>query len=245
MMRPLEVIMNVPCKALAAIIAALTFMPAALVAGPPDPTSPKLYHWVGADGKDHYGDVLPPEALTQARQEISKTSGMTLKQIDRTLTPEERAAAQAKADADAKAAEAIEKAKQNDQVLLASYPTEAELKRAYDERISSLTETLKATRIGMQSQKEGFSSLLIAASNLELSNKPVNAKLATSIKSTHDLMREQQTNETQQEAQVAKLLEESAATMEHYRSLQAAAAAAEHGGTSSTPPPAPVPPPKG
>jgi hypothetical protein len=238
-MRPLEGIMNVPCKTLAAIIATLLFASAALAA---DPTAPKLYHWVGADGKDHYGDVLPPEALTQARQEISKSSGMTLKSVERSLTPEERAAAQAKADADAKAAEAIEKAKQNDQVLLASYPSEAELKRAYDERINSLTETLKATRIGLQSQQEGLSSLLIAASNLELSNKPVNAKLATSIATTHALLLEQQTSKTQQESQVAKLLQESTTTMEHYRSLQAAAAARD--ATSSTPPAAPASPPK-
>ena len=168
--------------------------------------------------------------------------GPAIKQVDRSLTPEERAAGQAKADADAKAAEAIEKAKQNDQVLLASYPSEAELKRAYDERIASLTETLKATRIGLQSQREGLSSLLIAASNLELSDKPVDAKLATSIKSTHALLLEQQTIETQQETQVAKLLQESTATMEHYRSLEAAAA--EHAGSPPTPPP-PAAPPKG
>ena len=238
-MRPLEVIVNVPCNTLAAIIATLLFIPAALAA---DQTAPKLYHWVGADGKDHYGDVLPPEALTQARQEISKTSGMTIKQVDRMLTPEERAAAQAKADADAKAAEAIEKAKQDDQVLLASYPSEAELKRAYDERISSLTETLKATKIGLDSQRQGLSSLLITASNLELSDKPVSAKLAASILSTHALLLEQQASETQQEIQVAKLLQESTATMEHYRAIQAAAA--EHAGA---PPPTPPPasPPKG
>ncbi len=238
--------MNLPCKILAAITAAMLFTPAAFAAKPTATatTTPKLYHWVGADGKDHYGDVLPPEALTQARQEISKTSGMTIKQVERALTPEERAAAQAKADADAKAAEAIAKAKQNDQVLLASYPSEADLKRAYDERISSLTETLKATRIGLLSQQQGLSSLLIAASNLELSNKPVDAKLAASIKSTHVLLLEQQTSATQQEVQVAKLLQESSATMEHYRALQAAAA--EHAGTPPPPAPAPTPdPPKG
>jgi len=237
--------MIMPPKTLATILAALLFAPVALAGDPAAPSGPKLYHWVGADGKDHYGDVLPPEALTRARQEISKSSGMTIKSVERALTPEERAAAQAKADADAKAAEAIEKAKQNDQVLLASYPSEAELKRAYDERISSLTETLKATRIGVQSQQEGLSSLLIAASNLELSDKPVNAKLATSIKSTHALLLQQQASETQQESQVAKLLQESAATMEHYRSLEAAAAAAAaaaHSGAPPTPPPPPGPP---
>jgi len=242
-MRPLEDIMNVSRKTtLAVIVAMLLVAPVALAADPAAP--PKLYHWVGADGKDHYGDTLPPEALTQARQEISKNSGMTIKQVDRTLTPEEQAAAQAKADADAKAAEVIEKAKQDDQVLMASYPTEADLKRAYDERLASLTETLKATRIGLESQQQGMSSQLVAASNLELSNKPVGAKLESSIKSTHALLVEQQASAMQQEAQVAKLLQESATTMEHYRSLQAAAA--ERNATPATTPPTPTPtPPKG
>ncbi len=232
--------MNRPRKTLAAIVATLFFAPAAFA---DDPPAPKLYHWVSADGKDHYSDVLPPEAMTQARQEISKNSGMTLKNVDRSLSPEERAAAQAKADAEAKAAEAIEKAKQTDVVLLASYPSEAEIKRAYDERVAMQAESLKATRIGLDSQQQGLSSLLIAASNLELSGKPVNAQLTTSIKATHAQIVEQQQTEMQQEVQAANLIKERVATMSRYRTLRAAAEAAHSGSTPTSAPT--IPPPKG
>ncbi len=212
--------MNVPRNALAAGVALLIAVPIIALAQ----QAPKLYRWVSADGKAHYSDVLPPEALNQARQELSQ-NGITLKQVDRAQTTDERAATVAKAAADAKIAEAIEHAKQSDQVLLVSYPNEAELKRAYDERIALQSETLKGTRIAMQSQQGSLSSLLIAASNLELSGKPVNEQLAASILTTHAQMLEEQKSQMQQEAQATNLRQESAATMARYRSLRSAAEA--------------------
>ncbi len=184
---------------------------------------PKLYRWIGPDGKPHYSDDLPPEALNQARQELSK-SGVTLKQVDRAQTTEERTAAQAKADADEKAAEAIQKATQNDQVLLSSYPTEADLKRAYHERIDLQNETLKVTRMGMEGQHKGLSGLLIAASNLELAGKPINAQLAKNIQVAHAQLIDQQQQEVQQKAQAESLRQESEALLTRYRSLRAAGA---------------------
>jgi len=198
----------------------------------------KMYRWVGPDGKTHYSDDLPPEALTQARQEMSKSSGITLKQVDRALTPEERAAAKAKAEADAKAAEAMEKAKLNDQVLLSSYPNEAELKRAYDDRIAQIAENLKSIRFGIDSQQKSMAELLTAASNAELTSKPINPTLASQIKTTRSHIIEQQQSEALQEAQKASLHQEAAKTIAHYRDLKAAAP-----GPGSSPAPATAAPP--
>ena len=235
--------MNMPRNALFIAMMVLSFAtPGALQATPQDPSSssdsaagPKLYRWVSADGKVHYSDILPPEALTQAREELSKSNGMTLKQIDRSLTPEERAAAQAKADADAKVAEALAKVNQNDQVLLNSYSSEDELKRAYEERIAMQVEGLKATRMGLEGQQKSLSSFLYTASNSELSGKPVGKYLATSIRKLRSQIVAQQQSETQIEAQLTNLHQESVTTMAHYRELRAAATAAH----SDAPPPAP------
>ena len=200
----------------------------------------KLYRWVGTDGKVHYSDQIPPEAIDQARQELSTKSGLTVDQVARALTPEERATAAAKAAADAQAAQTLENAKQSDQVLLASYPAEADLKHAYDQRITLQAETAKASRIGIESQQENLSSQLIRASNLELNGKPVDAKLADSIQLARKQLVAQQTLLQQQIAEGAKMQNEYQSTLEHYRSLQSAAAAAAA-------PPAATPPsvPKG
>ena len=197
-------------------------------------TSPKLYRWVGADGKPYYSDQVPPEAMDKARQELSVKSGMAIGQVDRALTPEERAAAAAKADADAQAAKTQENTAKNDQTLLISYPTEADLKRAYDERVTLQSETIKATRIGIESQQQNLSSQLISASNLELTGKPVVAKLADSIQLARKQLLDLQALLVRHAAASTALQSEYQSTLEHYRSLQSAAAASR-----STPEPAP------
>ncbi len=192
-----------------------------------DVAAPKLYRWVGADGKAHYSDTLPPEALNKARDEISVNSGMTLKKVDRALTGEEKAAVDAKVAADAKVAKAMEDAKQNDTVLLASYPTARELRRAYDERTILQNETVKATRVGMQSQQQSLSTMLSAASNRELNGKPVDAKLAESILTTRQQLHDQQTLLVQHIAQGAALQAEYQSMLQRWTKLRNAEAAKE------------------
>ena len=53
----------------------------------------KLYRWVDKDGKVQFSDSLPPEAIDQARTEMSNT-GRVVADVDRALTPEEQAAAE-------------------------------------------------------------------------------------------------------------------------------------------------------
>jgi outer membrane murein-binding lipoprotein Lpp len=80
---------------------------ATLVAGAVSAQSkggPKLYRWVDKDGKVHYDDALPPEAVNQARTEFSAKTGSVAGQVERALTPEVRAALDAAARAAAEAA---------------------------------------------------------------------------------------------------------------------------------------------
>src|SRR3546814_17828959 len=53
--------------------------------------APKLYRWTVKDGKEHYTDSLPAEAVDAARAELNKASGSTVAAIERALTDEERA----------------------------------------------------------------------------------------------------------------------------------------------------------
>ena len=215
-------IKNIPLRASIVSVALLALCTANALAA----SAPKLYRWVGADGKAHYSDQIPAEAMDKARQELSVKSGLTVGQVDRALTPDERAAATAKTATDAKTAEALDSAKQSDQVLLTSYPTEAELTHAYEERIALQTETMKASRIGIESQQQNLSSQLIRASNLELSGKPVDAKLADSIQLARRQVLHQQALLLQHIAEDQKMQDEYKSTLEHYRSLQSAAATA-------------------
>ena len=228
---------NTKCKALFSAIAVLLAAQFALPQAWAQSTK-KLYHWVGADGKDHYSDTLPPEALGQARQEISGNTGMTLKQVERAKTPEEIAAAAAQAAADEKAAEAAQKAKENDQALLASYTTEADLQHAYDQRIELQAESLKSTRVGIESQQQSLTVELARASGHELAGRHVPNELTDQILKTHKQLLDQQAQLVRLEAQSVALKQENADAIARYRNLRAAADAA-----NATPPPGTPPPP--
>lgn len=244
------VFLALPRSAFLAFLALSVAATGAILAAPPASKAPKasagvaskLYRWTDKDGKVHYSDDLPPEALTEARDELNKTNGMTIKSVGRALTSEERAAAQAKAEADSKIAEALAKVRQNDQMLLNSYSTEADLKRAYEERISMQVEGLKATRMSLQGQQRSLSSFLYSASTLELSDKPIGKHVVSSIRKLRREVVQQQQSETQIEAQITGLKQESTATLAHYHELRAAATAAHQG---TAPPAPPASPPKG
>ena len=86
------------------LAAALALALAAGVAAQDKTDGPKLYRWVDKQGKVHYDDALPPEAVNQARGEYDPKTGNRLGTVARALTAEERAALAAQAAAEAKAA---------------------------------------------------------------------------------------------------------------------------------------------
>jgi hypothetical protein len=55
------------------------------------PARAAMYKWVDEKGIVHYTDTLPPEAVDKARTELNK-QGVTVKQTDKALTPEQRRA---------------------------------------------------------------------------------------------------------------------------------------------------------
>src|SRR5690606_7884572 len=73
----------------------------------------KLYRWVDKDGKVHYSDHVPPEAVDQARDELND-QGLKVRSVERALTPEEIAERDARLKREAEeAALAAEQAKRD------------------------------------------------------------------------------------------------------------------------------------
>lgn len=203
---------NLPAMAVAAVLAGTLLAP--------DAAAQKLYRWVDEDGKVHYSQSLPPEAVDRARRELSARSGMTTGEVERALTDEERVEAAAETaimDASRKLAE--ERA-QRDQVLIGSYSTERDLQRAYDERFSLVDETLKATRVGIDSQRQTLASLLANAADREFGGQAVDARTRESIRETYLRLSSQQTLMQRREAERAVLEAEFDETLARYRELK-------------------------
>jgi hypothetical protein len=199
--------------------------------------SKKLYRWVDADGKVQISDTLPPEMVGNARSELSAGSGRTVDTVGRELTPEERATQQAEAERQATEAEHLAEQQRTEDAMLASYETEDDLKRAYDERIGLLKQTLESTDVSLMSLRSSLAAQLADASEAELQNKPVNEKRLAKIRELHDELSKQRRFQANRHLELLALDSEFTRMLERYRQRRAEEAAPH------APDPAPAPQP--
>ena len=223
-------------------IAIATLLAAGMLASTSAPAQgggKKLYCWDDASGHKVCGDALPPEAAARARTEISAKSGMHTGEVARAPTVEERLASAAAAEQAQIAADAEAARQRRDLAMVESYGTEADLRRAYGERISLLDATIKASQLGVSNLRLSLTSLLNQASDLELSGRPVAPPLLANVRNQHDELQKQQRILAQQQSDRGALDGELADALARYRALKQDQA----GGGATATAPTPVAPP--
>ena len=186
---------------------------------------PKLYRWVDKQGKVHYDQALPPEAVDQARREFSAKTGTAVGSVDRALTADERAKIEADAKAAAAAAASANEQKRLEDIMMASYMTEEDMRRAYGERIGLLTMTIESTDISIKSLRENLATLLSQASDTELDKRRVLDDRVKTMRELHAEKVKQQNLQTSRRADLAALNAEFARMLARYRQLRSEAAA--------------------
>jgi len=199
---------------------------------------PKLYRWVDKQGKIHYDQALPPEAVNEARREFDAKTGTATGSVDRALTPEEREQQALAEQAAIEAAAAANEQKRREEIMMASYETEAELRRAYGERITLLEMTLESTDISIRSLRENLATMLAQASDTELDNRRVLDERAKTIRELHGEQKKQETLQVGRRTDLAALNAEFARMLTRYRELRSVNVA-----PAATPNPAPAPAP--
>lgn len=151
----------------------------------------KLYCWEEG-GKKVCGDALPATAVDSARTEISARSGLATSKVGRALTAEERAEAERRAEEERQAQLTLAAERMRERAMAESYETEADLRRAFNERIALLDDTIKAAQLSIGGLRQSLVSLLRQAGEAELAGRPVPATLDTTIRSQHaELLRQQ------------------------------------------------------
>ena len=185
----------------------------------------KLYCW-NENGRKVCGDALPAEAAGTSRTEFNSTSGMRTGEVAAALTPEERAAAEAAAlDAAAKAE--LDAARlRREMAMVESYATEADLRKAFQERIDLLQETLKASELGVAGLRQSLVGLLRQAGEHELAGKPVSPVARESIATQHAELRRREQLFARQRVERAQLDEELARVLARYREIKQGATTA-------------------
>lgn len=190
-----------------------------------DAPAKKLYCW-NENGRKVCGDALPATAVDSARTEINARSGMATGRVDRALTADERSAAAAQAEADRVAALEAEAQQRRELAMVESYASEADLRRAYEHRLSLSEGTLKAARMAVTGLRQSLLSLLRRAGEAELMGKPVAKPLTESIRTQHAELLRQQRMLVEQQAEAAAVEGEFADTLARYRELKRSSPAA-------------------
>lgn len=187
----------------------------------------KLYRWTDAQGKVHYTDTLPPEALEQGRTEYSR-KGSLLNQVQRAPTAEEKALQEQQAQ-QAQAAAEQEKTKARDQLAFqAAYPSEEAIGRDFQQRKQTLEGQIKTQQVLMAEQRKSLLSQLEMASTAELMGKTVSPKMAANIQAMAQQVR-------QHEATIRNLREQILALGQQEKDVRAQWAALQQSPTPVTP----------
>lgn len=180
----------------------------------------KLYCWEQA-GKKVCSDTLPPEQAAAARVELSSKDGRTLDEVARALTPEERrAAAAARRQAEAEA-DVLRASARRDLAMVESYASEADLRRAFGERIILVDESIKGSVLAEENLRRGLVSQLGRASDLELAGKPVPKALQDNILKQHADLTRQLAQLQEQRGERSMLNDDLNAALQRYRDLKA------------------------
>jgi len=178
----------------------------------------KLYRWTDDKGEVHYTDQLPPEAAKSQRDELNK-EGRAVERVERAKTPEERVVFEAEQARLAEEQRQADETAKMDGVLTMSYPSEADLARAYQERFDLLKRNVESAEIGIRSQDKALTDLLSHAADLERNGKPVPDGVVQSIGKARQQLADQRVFLANREIERIELQKEYDATLARYRKL--------------------------
>lgn len=198
----------------------------------PKPKEKKLYCW-DEGGRRICSDALPASAVGRQRTEFDQNTGTAVRHVARALTAEE--SARAAIEEEAQKIEA--QRKRREMAMVASYETEEDLKRAFNNRFELIEESLKGSALALTNLHDSLISLLRQANELELQSKPVSRKIREKIISQHAELQALRTLKQRQETERTTLNADFQDATTRYRTLKQA----QNGSSTSRTAPLPAP----
>jgi hypothetical protein len=178
----------------------------------------KLYKWTDENGVTHYGDTIPPQYSSQARQELNR-QGVPVRELPRQLTPAEAEAARTAAEVEARR-------KQRDAFLLRSYTKVSDIERLRDERIALIESQMELARTALATTDQRLAAQASRLRNFRPystspSAQPVPDKLASEVVRTLSERRSMETQLKKYDADKAEQQASFGADIARYRELTA------------------------
>lgn len=201
------------------------------------PAAKKIYRWVDENGKVQFSETLPAEAKNSARTEFN-AKGRSTGQVDRAMTPEERAAFEREQAEAAKLAEMEAAKRRAELAMMQVFSTEEDLKRSFNERINLTKQSIESTEASIGSQRSSLVSLLADASEDELQNRPSPAKRVATIRELHEAVLKNKQRLIDYRIELGTLNGELESALKRFRELKNPTGADATPASASTSPPA-------
>lgn len=205
------------------VLAAGVVLALPAVAG--DDANRKTFKCKNEKGEIYYSDHFVPEHCKGGGSQLN-ADGIAVRQIERQLTPEERAAAKAKAERDAEEARIAEEKAHADRVLLQSYANEEELSRAHQKELTQVDTEMQAARASLSAQEKNLTELLNMAADAERAGQKVSAPVTKNIGIVRKQVESQKAFIQRKIAQKEDLERDFQVKLKRYRELIAAKAPA-------------------
>ncbi|HSH27122.1 MAG TPA: DUF4124 domain-containing protein [Wenzhouxiangella sp.] len=196
----------------------LLVLPLALAASVAQAQS--VYRWVDDQGETHYGQSVPPEFKDYGYVRLGP-DGMVRERVEPALSPEQIAerrrqrAEQARQEATERSQEA------RDRMLLATYSSEEDLRKALDMQMAGLESQRTSTHMALDLVENRFETLIGRAADLSRKGQDVPERLRADIEATRAELRGLRRDLGRLEVRKQRTRDRFAANLERYRELTA------------------------
>jgi hypothetical protein len=197
------------------LVAGLALAGAALAG---EDTNRKTYKCKNEKGEVYFSDHFVPEQCKGGGAQLNN-QGVTVRTIERQMTPEEIAAAKEKAAREAEEKRIADKQAAADRVLLQSYANEDELTRAHQKELTQIDTEIQAARVALQAQEKSLTELLNMAADAERTGQKVSAQVNKNIGIVRRQVESQKTFITRKQAQKEDLERVYQGQLKRYREL--------------------------
>lgn len=190
-----------------------------VLASPEASAAKKFKCWTNSEGIRECGNVVPPEYAQQGHEEVNER-GLTVRTKQRAKTDEEIEAERLEKERLETERKLAEQQAKIDRILLATYPTEYDMRLAHKGKVASIDSRINHSEHLVKRMKEKLVEYIQDAANQERSGKEVSEETLNNIQRVKQQITEQRKFIQERENEKAQINARFEVELAHFRKLK-------------------------
>lgn len=149
----------------------------------------KIYKWVDERGVTHYGEIIPPQYRDKSVTQLNQR-GVAVKRIDGVLTPEQRKAAEERAEREKAERKQLAAQRRRDMALMNTYTSVKEIEVARTRNLALPQQAIKGLQPRLNHAQQRLASLEEQAGKHSDAGRPVPEHLTEGIEKQKEVVAE-------------------------------------------------------